>query len=501
MAFVIADVNQEGSRITSSEQWVEIHHLRQQGLSIRKIAGVVGKSRNAVRRALRSAAPPTGKRSRAQGIKLEPYFPLIKQWLRDPVKTHWTAERIFNELTAHGYVGGRTVVKTYVRKHRPRPVKSAEARFYVKPGQQMQVDWAELGVHAVDGVARKLYVFVAIMAWSRQLFVHFTTDMHLLSWLDCHCRAFAYFGGVPAEVLIDNLKTGVVSRAGGTVRWQKDYEQLSVAYGFRPIAHFPRRPKTKGRVERIVRFVRQNFFEGREFTSLDDLNERARTWLRSRANDRIHRVTRERPADRFSIERAALQPLAEYEPFLEEPRVADAYALVSVNGVRYSVPPMYARTPVTLHLQPSEFSVLISGKAIVRHAYAKPGVRLVQLPEHLPPKPKPRHEQFTAIGERITVILGELGARYVNAVERKAPHAPVAILREVLERLAEFDHQVVVKALETLLEFQVIKRGELSRLCYRFGSPTPALSTVAALPTLRVERRSLAVYDALAVAV
>jgi len=480
---------------------VEIHHLRQQGLSIRKIAGVLGKSRNAVRRALRSPAPPTGKRSRTQGLKLAPYFPLIEAWLGDPVKTHWTAERIFDELTARGYGGGRTVVKTYVRKHRPRPVKSAEARFYVKPGQQLQVDWAELGVHTVDGVAHKLYVFVAIMAWSRQLFVHFTTDMQLLSWLDCHCRAFAYFGGVPAEVLIDNLKTGVTSRAGGTVRWQKDYEQLSVAYGFRPLAHFPRRPKTKGRVERIVRFVRQNFFEGREFTSLNDLNERGRTWLHARANTRIHRVTRERPADRFSMERAALQPLAEYEPFLEEPRVADAYGLVSVNGVRYSVPSIYARTPVTLHLRPSGFSVLISGKAVTHHAYAKLGVRLVQLPEHLPPKPKPRHDQFAAAGERIAASLGELGTQYVGAVERKAPHAPVAMLHEVLDRLAEFDRYVVIKALETLLEFQVVKRGELSRLCYRFGSPTPALQTVTTLPTLQVERRPLAAYDALAVAV
>lgn len=480
---------------------MEIHHLRQEGLSIRKIAGVTGKSRNAVRRALRSASPPTGKRSRVQGVKLEPYVSLIEQWLRDPVKTHWTAERIFNELAARGYAGGRTLVKAHVRKHRPRPVKSAEARFYVKPGQQLQVDWAELGVHSVDGVARKLYVFVAVMAWSRQLFVHFTTDMQLLSWLDCHCRAFAYFGGVPAEVLIDNLKTGVVSRAGGTVRWQKDYEQLSVAFGFRPIAHFPRRPKTKGRVERIVRFVRQNFFEGQDFSSIDSLNERARTWLRHRANERVHRVTRERPVDRFSIERAALKTLPEYEPFLEEPRVADAYALVSVNGVRYSVPPLYARAPVTLQLRPSNFSVLAAGKAIAHHAYAKPGVRLVQLPEHLPPKPKPRHEQFAAAGECIVNALGEPGARYVGAVERKAPHAPVAMLREVLERLAEFDRQVVVKALETLLEFQVVKRGELSRLCYRFGSPTPTLSTVATLPTLQVERRPLATYDTLAAAV
>lgn len=474
---------------------MEIHHLRQQGLSIRKIANLLGKSRNAVRRAVRSASPPTGKRKRIQGVKLEPYFPLIGQWLGDPIRTHWTAERIFNELSERGYEGGRTVVKTYVSRHRPRPSKPAEARFYVKPGQQLQVDWAELGTHAVDGIERKLYAFVAIMAWSRQLFVHFTYDMKLLSWLDCHCRAFAYFGGVPSEVLIDNLKTGVRSRAGGTVRWQKDYEQLSIAYGFQPIAHFPMRPKTKGRVERIVRFVRQNFFEGRDFVSLEDLNERGRLWLQNRANARVHRVTQERPTDRFKIERTALGPLPDHDLFLEETRVADAYALVSVSGVRYSVPACHARMPVTLQLRPGEFSVLAAGKHVARHQYAAPGVRLVQLPEHLPPKPKPRHEQFDAIGDSISACLGELGRCYVEAVELRAPHAPVAMLREVMERVADFDRNVVVKALETLLEFDVVKRGELSRLCYRFGVPSPSMLPMPSLPKIEVERRSLAVYD------
>lgn len=474
---------------------MEIHHLRQEGISIRKIAAIVGKSRNAIRRALRSATPPTGKRRRVQGVKLEPHAALIAQWLSDPVKRHWTAERIFSELQERGYDGGRTVVKNYVRKRRPRPPQTAEARFHVKPGQQVQIDWAELGAYTIEGVQRKLYVFVAIMAWSRQLFVHFTYDMKLLSWLDCHCRAFSYFGGVPAEVVIDNLKTGVTSRAGGTVHWQKDYQQLSVAYGFRPIAHFPLRLKTKGRVERIVRFIRQNFFEGLDFSSLEDLNERGRAWLRSRANRRVHRVTQERPMDRFAIEREALRALPQYDVFLEESRVADAYALVNLNGVRYSVPANYARTPVTLRLRPTDFSVFVSGAEVAHHEYAKRGTRLVQKPEHLPAKPKPRHERFSALGELIIARLGEVGKQYVEAVERRAPHAPVAMLREVTDRIAEFDKSVVIKALATLLEFDVIKRNEVSRLCYRFGNPMPALPAISSLPDVRVEQRSLAVYE------
>lgn len=124
--------------------------------------------------------------------------------MRDPVKSHWTAERIFDELEELGYAGARTVLKEYVHARRPRPEQPAEMRSYVKPSQQVQIDWAEMSVVSVGGVQRKLYVFVAIMAWSRALFIRFATDMQLLNGLDCHLRAFTFFGGVSAAVLIDH---------------------------------------------------------------------------------------------------------------------------------------------------------------------------------------------------------------------------------------------------------------------------------------------------------
>ena len=474
---------------------MDFHILRQQGLSIRKIATLRGVSRNRVRRALRSPAPPTGSRQRAKGIKLDPFRPLIINWLRGEVTGQWTAERMFDELAARGYDGGRTILKEFLRVHRAPPSPIAEARFYVKAGQQMQVDWGEIGVVLVGGVARKLYVFVAVMAWSRALFVRFTTNMQLLTWLDCHRQAFTFFGGVPSEVLIDNLKTGVISRAGGTVRYHPQYEQLAVGYGFRPIACFPQRPKTKGRVERMVRFVRERFFAGREIGDLEELNGQAFLWLQERANTRTHRTTGQRPCDRFAIEHAALLPLREYDVVLEEPRVADAYALVSVDGVRYSVPPEYARQPVVLHRRPAELSFLVDGQIVARHGYAAAGERVVQDPAHLPPRPKPCHERFEQLGEAVVARMGEIGRAYVLAVERKAPHAPLAILREVLDRETEFGTAVVTSALRTLLQFSIVKRGRLSMLCYRFSSPRITLPTINALPNVDVEQRDLSVYD------
>lgn len=478
---------------------MDIHMLRQQGLSIRKIAALRQMSRNAVRRALRSQSPPNGKRQRAKGVKLDSYKGLVREWMRDEVKSQWTAERIFDELQDRGYVGGRTVVKEFVHQHRPRPVAMAEARFHVKPGQQVQIDWGEMGVVPVGGVPRKLYAFVAIMAWSRELFVRFTTDMKLLTWLDCHRRAFEFFGGVPAETLIDNLKTGVISRAGGTIRWHPAYEAMAVGYGFCPLAHFPMRPKTKGRVERIVRYARERFFVGREVRDLESLNDEAARWLERRANARVHRVTGERPCDRFAVERKSLKPLREYDIVLEETRVADAYALVSVDAVRYSVPATLARRPLTMHRRVGGLAFLVDGAVVARHPYAKPGQRLVQDPAHLPPAPKPRHERFAHLSDAVAERFGELGRSYADLIEATAPHAPLSLLNEVLDREKEYGAQLVAGILASLLQYRILKRGALSRLCHRVGkTPRLDLPTTNPLPTIDVERRSLASYDEVA---
>lgn len=471
-------------------------YFAQQGLSIRKIAALRGVSRNAVRRALRSATPPTGKRRRSQGTKLAPFHNQISAWMSDTVKSNWTGARILDELHDLGYDGSRTVLMDHLRQIRPKPKAHAEARFYVRPGQQAQIDWAEMGAVPIDGVMTKVYAFVAILAWSRTLFVRFTTNMQLLTWLDCHRRAFEFFGGVPHEVLIDNLKTGVESRAGGTVRWHPKYQELAVAYGFVPIAHFPMRPKTKGRVERIVSFTRSRFFVGRNVVDLGQLNADAVVWLDARANRRVHRVTAERPCDRLTTERASLLPLAQYDVVLEENRVADAYALVSCEGVRYSIPSHCARQTVVMQKRPEGLAFLVDGAVIARHAWAKAGIRLIQSPEHLPPKPRPRHERFVELGDRVAETFGELGRRYVAEIERRAPHAPLALLREIFDREAEFGRPIVAASLESLLQFNVVKRGTLSRLCYRFGAvPKLSFALTAAFPDVEVEQRSLSAYD------
>jgi transposase len=475
---------------------MQFHTLRQQGLSIRKIAALTGTSRNAVRRALRAQAPPSGKRRREKYTKLAPFAPQILAWLKDPVRKAWTAARVFDELTQRGYDGGETAVKAFVRGHRPAPPVIAEARFLVKPGQQLQVDWGEMFLPLPDGTMRKLYAFVAVLAWSRQMFVRFTERMDTLQWLDCHIRAFTFFGGVPEEVLIDNLKTGVESRAGATVRWNADYATFAVRAGFRPIAHMPRRPKTKGRVERMVRFVRERFFIGADAAGLDELNAKVGAWLEERANARVHRFTKQRPDERFVVERASLRPLTSFEVVVEELRVSDAYGLVAIDGTRYSVPAAYARKPVNVQRRVGELRISCDGTVVATHVPAAKGTRVVQREEHLPPPPRPQHDRFAELGIRIIERFGELGERYVAAVEAHAPHTPLALLREVIASVEKFPEVIVRRSIETLLEFGVVKRGKLESLCYRYGAQEVVQRAPLPLAAFaEVEQRTLRSYD------
>ena len=477
---------------------MDFHTLRIQGLSIRKIAALRGVSRNAVRRALRSAQPPTGKRKRLKGLKLVPYVDTISAWLADPVKSLWTGERIFDELQLIGYTGGRTALKDHLQPLRRRP-QPAEQRFFVRPGQQMQVDWGELGVIDCGPQRMKVYVFVAVLAWSRALFVRFTTDMQMLTWLDCHRHAFTFFGGVPNEVLVDNLKTAVASRAGKTVVWNKQYEEFAVAHQFMPKACWPARPKTKGRVERMVRYVRERFFIGRNARDLDLLNAEAEQWLVERANRRVHRITKQTPQSRLASEQPLLKSVPEYDLVLEEPRVADAYGLVRYRGVRYSVPEEFARMPVMLQLRRDGLTIMADGKAIWQHHYAPIGALLVQDPSHLPKPLAPRHDRFAELAQHIAREFGDLGHCYAALVEKRAPHAPLAVLREVLDRHDEFGRDVVAPILQSFVNAGVAKRGLLSQLCYR-RCPVPRLSRRSTrIPAIAVEQRSLAVYDQVAI--
>jgi len=219
-----------------------------------------------------------------------------------------TAVRIFEEIKASGYAGCYTQVKEYVRKVRPRAPEEPVVRFETPPAHQGQVDFAEFRLPW-----GKRYAFLVVLGYSRVLWLQFFTRQTMQHVFEGLESAFSFFGGVPHELLFDQMKAVITKderSAGGRVTENAEFLRFAHHWDFRVRACRPYRAKTKGKVERPVSYLRSSFFYGRTFTSDEDLNHQARHWLDHVANVRTHGTLKERPVDRFEHERGLLRPLA-----------------------------------------------------------------------------------------------------------------------------------------------------------------------------------------------
>lgn len=297
------------------ETRVLLKHYLEEGLSQAALARQLGISRRTIHRWIQSGEldreldaesvrySPRPKVAR----KIDPYTGIIQQRLDDFPEL--TAVRIFEEIKAAGYPGGYTQVKEYVREVRPRPPEEPVVRFETEPGKQAQVDFA----HFRFPWGRR-YALLVVLGFSRLLWLRFYPRQDMRTLIRGLEAAFHFFGGVPQELLFDQMKS-VITRddrlEGGGLVENAEFLRFAAHWGFRPRACRPYRAKTKGKVERPIRYVRQSFVYGRDFAGDADLNAQAEWWLGRVANVRIHGTTGERPIDRFEREeRAALGPLA-----------------------------------------------------------------------------------------------------------------------------------------------------------------------------------------------
>jgi transposase len=297
------------------EQRVLLRHYLDRGLSKAEVARELGVSRRTVyhwiatgqlereldEAPVRYAARPPVER------KIDPFRGVIEARLAEFPRL--SAVRLFEEIRAAGYGGGYTQVKEHVRQVRPTPAPEPVVRFETPPGHQGQVDFAEFRLPW-----GKRYALVVVLAHSRLLWLQFYPRQTMAVLIRGLEEAFAFFGGVPAELLFDQMKAVIVDDAreiGGRLLENAEFLRFAAHWGFRVRACRPYRAKTKGKVERPIGYVRQGFFYGRSFLNDADLNAQALSWLTQTANLRVHRTTAEAPRLRFEREeRVLLRPLA-----------------------------------------------------------------------------------------------------------------------------------------------------------------------------------------------
>ena len=294
---------------------VLLKHLLEQKLNKTAIAARLGISRGLVYHLIktgqldRDLATPLARRTRTpQAGKLEPYKGIITTRLT--TYPELSAVRLFDECRAAGYPGGLTQLKAYVRQVRPQPDPEPVIRFETAPGVQAQVDFAV--VRFPWGLR---YGLLVVLGYSRLLWLRFYPRQTMQTVITGLEAAFTSFGGVPQELLFDQMKAVILEdqrAAGGKLLENPEFLRFAAHWSFRIRACRPYRAQTKGKVERPVRYLRQSFIYGREFLGDADLEAQCAHWLDDTANTRVHGTTKEVPRERFARdERPVLQPLAE----------------------------------------------------------------------------------------------------------------------------------------------------------------------------------------------
>lgn len=301
------------------ETSIEMKILNKQGMSIKAICRQTGHSRNTVRKYLRCDDSPSYKPRTKRPGKLEPFRDYIVARIEAVLPHRIPSPVIFREIKEQGYPGGIRILRSYLQQIYPAPLTDPLVRFETDPGHQMQVDWC---------VFRRgkspLSAFVATLGYSRVSYVEFVTDEKFDTLKQCHINAFEYFGGVPKEVLYDNMKTVVLGRdvyGEGLHRFHPGLWDLAKYYRFTPRLCRPYRAKTKGKVERFNRYLRYSFYyplvgrlkQAGLVMDKDTANTEVKKWLRDVANSRIHETLKEQPLTLLAQEQSTLQALPVYE--------------------------------------------------------------------------------------------------------------------------------------------------------------------------------------------
>ena len=262
-------------------QILRYHHAER--WPVGTIARQLNLHRDSIARVLAQAGLPAIKRIHRPSA-VDPYLPFILETLEQFPRLR--ASRLYVMVKDRGYPGRPDHFRHLIACHRPRPKSEAFLRLRTLPGEQMQVDWGHFGHLEIGKARRPLMAFVAVLSYSRQIFLRFYLGAHMENFLRGHVAAFDAWGGVPRIALYDNLKSAVLERQGTVIRFNPTLLTLAGHYRFEPRPVAVARGNEKGRVERAIRYIRDAFFAGRNFTDLADLNAQADAWVVAQAGER-----------------------------------------------------------------------------------------------------------------------------------------------------------------------------------------------------------------------
>jgi transposase len=316
--------------------------------------------------------------------RIEPYLPFIRQTLEEYPEL--TASRLYVMAKQRGYLGGPDHFRHLIARYRPRPMAEAYLRLRTLPGEQSQVDWGHFGSLTIGRARRTLMAFVMVLSYSRQIYLHFFLDAKMENFLRGHVGAFNAWQGIPRVVLYDNLKSAVLERHGKAIRLHPTLIEFTRHHRYEPRPVAVARGNEKGRVERAIRYIRENFFAARKFSDLDDLNRQAEEWCNGIAADRrCPDQTTMSVREAFLAEQPALLKLPETEfPLLERVQVSvnkTPYLRFDLND--YSIPHTHVRRTLTVLADLRQVRVVDGSHILVSHPRSYDKGAQIEDPQHV----------------------------------------------------------------------------------------------------------------------
>lgn len=429
------------------------------------IASELGVHRDTVRAAVET--DPLHRPCRLRPSHLDPYLPFLRETLERHPRLR--ATRLLEMIRQRGYPGSIQRLRCVVVQLRP-AVKEPFLRLVSLPGEQAQVDWAHFGTVKVGRAERKLSCFVMTLSYSRALYLEFFFDQSQENFFRGHVAAFAFFSGVPRVILYDNLKSAVLERQGSAVHFHPRLIELCSHYHFQPRPCAPGKGNQKGKVERAIRYVRESFFEGTCFTTLEDLNGKAWAWRDQVAHHRPWPDDKKRTvAEVFAEEKPRLLPLPVH-PFVAElmrpvKQIKGIWIPFDLN--HYSIPPnVVGRRSLTLVASATAVRILDGQDEIVAHRrsydrdqYIDEAGHEEALLEH-----KRRARGQTPSG-RLTAAVPETAA-FLKAAFAKGENAGSTTLK-LLRLLDDYGVQALRAALREALERDTPRMSSVAFLLER----------------------------------
>jgi transposase len=440
--------------------------MHQEGGSIRELSRRFDLGRNTVRRILRAHAQRRDighdllARRLTRASKLDGFDPEIKRLLNKYPGI--TGLRLYEELKDAGYPGGISILRERLKKLRA-PDREPVLRFETEPGQQGQMDWSPYTIPFTRSGKSQVQCFSYILGFSRRQYIDFTTHHDFYSLIRRHQDAFEYFGGVPRECLYDNEKTVVLRWECGRPVFNPAFTAFITHYQCKPIACRQNRPETKGKIEAPFQYVEGNLLNGRDFQDFEDLQARARWWLKEKSDLHIHDTTRHAPLELFAQETLLPLPIHPYDSSEVALRVCSSDGCVEFETNHYSVPSGHIAD--ILSLKATEHEILIYTpeiELIARHQRYPAGLgKRVEDPSHFETKKKryglePIREAFWELGERAEEFLKGLTERHPRNCGFHA--------RSILRMKEHYQSEDIHRAIEHAIRYQAFEGGAIERI-------------------------------------